>query len=165
MINPPACTNLQCNFSGGGSADPNVGDTFTYRWDFGYNNPTTGAPATSTSSAPAHTFPAAGTYTVTLTTTDGWGKAASVTRVRHGHGSASASASAPGCVARSHAERPFPVHTGRGRCALVRAGSQPAVTSSGTRSAKTTTFSSNLFVSESRPPQVIRRRPAWSMLP
>ena len=47
---------------------PELGDTFAYRWDFGYINPTTGLPATSTSSAPGHTFPAAGTYTVTLTT-------------------------------------------------------------------------------------------------
>jgi len=80
VINQPACSNLACNFSGVGSADPNVGDTFTYLWNFGYNNPTTGVPATSTSSAPAHTFPAAGAYTVTLTTTDGWRKANSVTR-------------------------------------------------------------------------------------
>ncbi len=33
------------------------------------------------------------------------------------------------------------------------------------RSAKTTTFSSNTLVRASSPPQVIRRRPAWSMLP
>ena len=73
VINPPACSGLVCNFSGIGSADSNVGDTFTYSWDFGDGT------ALSTSSAPAHTF-AAGTYTVRLTTTDGWGKAASVTR-------------------------------------------------------------------------------------
>jgi PKD repeat protein len=74
VINPPACSVLSCNISGVGSADPNVGDTFTYLWNFGDGT------ATSTSSAPAHAFPAAGTYTVTLTTTDGWGKAASITR-------------------------------------------------------------------------------------
>lgn len=74
VINPPACSVLSCNISGVGSADPNVGDTFTYLWNFGDGT------ATSTSSAPAHAFPAAGTYTVTLTTTDGWGKAASTTR-------------------------------------------------------------------------------------
>jgi PKD repeat protein len=74
VINPPACANLSCNFSGVGSADPNTGDTFTYLWNFGDGTPT------STSSAPAHTFPAAGTYTVTLTVTDGWGKANSTTR-------------------------------------------------------------------------------------
>ena len=74
MINPPVCSGLVCNLSGAGSADPNTGDTFTYRWDFGDGT------AVSTSQAPNHTFPAAGTYTVTLTTTDGWGKAASITR-------------------------------------------------------------------------------------
>ena len=74
VINPPACANLACNFSGVGSADPNTGDTFTYLWNFGDGTPT------STSSAPAHTFPAAGTHTVTLTVTDGWGKAKSTTR-------------------------------------------------------------------------------------
>jgi PKD repeat protein len=74
VINPPACANLSCNFSGVGSADPNTGDTFTYLWNFGDGTPT------STSSATSHTFPAAGTWTVTLTVTDGWGKAASTTR-------------------------------------------------------------------------------------
>jgi PKD repeat protein len=74
VINPPSCAGLSCNISGVGSADSNVGDTFTYLWNFGDGTPT------STSSAPAHTFPAGGTYTVTLTTTDGWGKAATVTR-------------------------------------------------------------------------------------
>jgi PKD repeat protein len=74
VINPPACAGLVCNWSGVGSADPNTGDTFTYRWDFGDGTPQ------STASAVSHTFPAAGTWTVTLTVTDGWGKAASVTR-------------------------------------------------------------------------------------
>ncbi|MEV4416634.1 PKD domain-containing protein [Catellatospora sp. NPDC049609] len=74
VINTPSCTLLVCNISGVGSADPNVGDTFTYRWDFGDGT------AQSTSSSMSHTFPAAGTYTVTLTVTDGWGKAASATR-------------------------------------------------------------------------------------
>ena len=72
--NPPACNGLACNFSGVGSADSNVGDTFTYLWDFGDTTPT------STSTSPSHTFPGAGTYTVTLTTTDGWGKSSTVTR-------------------------------------------------------------------------------------
>jgi large repetitive protein len=73
VINPPACSGLSCNFSGVGSADPNLGDTFTYTWDFKDGT------ATSTSTAPAHTFPAAGTYPVQLTVTDGWGKAQSTT--------------------------------------------------------------------------------------
>ena len=74
VLNAPSCLALSCNFSGVGSADPNVGDTFTYLWDFGDGT------ATSTSSAPTHAFPAGATYTVTLTTTDGWGRANSVTR-------------------------------------------------------------------------------------
>ncbi|BCJ71459.1 hypothetical protein CS0771_10030 [Catellatospora sp. IY07-71] len=74
VINTPSCTLLVCNISGVGSTDPNVGDTFTYRWDFGDGT------AQSTASSMSHTFPAAGTYTVTLTVTDGWGKAASTTR-------------------------------------------------------------------------------------
>jgi PKD repeat protein len=75
VINPPACSGLVCNISGVGSADSNVGDSFTYLWNFGDGT------ATSSSSAPSHTFTGPGTWTVTLTTTDGWGKAASVTRV------------------------------------------------------------------------------------
>jgi PKD repeat protein len=74
VLNAPSCLSLSCNFSGVGSADPNVGDTFTYLWNFGDLG------TTSTSSTPTHAFPAAGTYTVTLTTTDGWGRANSVTR-------------------------------------------------------------------------------------
>jgi PKD repeat protein len=75
VINPPACSGLVCNFSGVGSADSNVGDSFSYAWTFGND-----AVTTSDSSAPSRTFPQAGTYTVTLTTTDGWGKARSTTR-------------------------------------------------------------------------------------
>ena len=52
VLNPPSCNGLVCNFSGVGSADSNVGDTFTYLWDFADGT------ATSTSSAPSHTFPA-----------------------------------------------------------------------------------------------------------
>jgi PKD repeat protein len=62
-----------CNFSGVGSADSNVGDTFTYLWDFGDLT-------SSASTSPSKTFAAAGTYTVKLTTTDGWGKSSFVTR-------------------------------------------------------------------------------------
>jgi PKD repeat protein len=74
VLNPPACSGLVCNFSAVGSADPNVGDTISYAWDFGDKT------AGGTASAMAHTFPAAGTYTVTLSTTDGWGRRASATR-------------------------------------------------------------------------------------
>jgi len=66
LINPPSCSGLVCNISGVGSADPDVGDTFTYAWDFGDGT-------TSTASAVSHTFPAGGTYAVKLTVTDGWG--------------------------------------------------------------------------------------------
>ncbi|TDO47196.1 PKD repeat protein [Kribbella sp. VKM Ac-2527] len=73
VINAPTCTGLSCNISGS-ATDPNIGDTFTYLWDFGDGTPT------STTQANTHVFPAAGTYTVTLTATDGWGKANTVTR-------------------------------------------------------------------------------------
>ena len=73
VINPPSCALLVCNISGVGSADPNLGDTFTYLWNFGDGTPT------STASSMAHTFPLAGTYTVTLTVTDGWGDSALIT--------------------------------------------------------------------------------------
>jgi large repetitive protein len=75
VINPPSCSNLVCNFSGVGSTDNNVGDTFTYFWNFG-----DATVPTSTSSAMSRTFSAPGTYTLTLTTTDGWGKSTTVTR-------------------------------------------------------------------------------------
>ena len=73
VINQPSCAGLVCNISGVGSADPNLGDTFTYLWDFGDGT-------TSTASAMTHTFPSAGTYTLRLTVTDGWGKSANTTR-------------------------------------------------------------------------------------
>ncbi|MBC9733466.1 PKD domain-containing protein [Nocardioides marmotae] len=74
VFNVPACTNLSCNFSAGGSTDPNTGDTLTYRWSWGDGT------ADSTASSATHAFAAAGTYTVTLTVTDGWGKATTATR-------------------------------------------------------------------------------------
>ena len=74
VLNPPACTDLSCNFSAVGSSDPDTGDSISYRWTWGDGLPDT------TTSATTHAFPAAGTYTVTLTVTDGWGKATAVTR-------------------------------------------------------------------------------------
>lgn len=74
VLNPPACTDLSCNFSAVGSSDPDTGDSISYRWTWGDGLPDT------TASATTHAFPAAGTYTVTLTVTDGWGKATAVTR-------------------------------------------------------------------------------------
>jgi PKD repeat protein len=62
-----------CTISGVGSVDSNIGDTFTYLWNFGDNTPT------STLSANSHTYAVDGTYTVTLIVTDGWGKSASAT--------------------------------------------------------------------------------------
>ncbi|WP_207005961.1 PKD domain-containing protein [Nocardioides aromaticivorans] len=75
VLNAPACAGLSCNFSAVGSADPDPGDTITYRWDWGDATPA------STASSTSHTFPAAGTYTVSLTITDGWGAPATTTRV------------------------------------------------------------------------------------
>lgn len=74
VLNPPACSNLSCNFSAVGSADPDTGDTISYRWQWGDGT------ADSTSTSPAHTFPAAGTYPVRLIVTDGWGAATTTTR-------------------------------------------------------------------------------------
>ena len=68
VINPPSCSLLVCNFSSLGSADPNVGDTISRRWDFGDGG------GTSTATSLSRTFPVAGTYLVTLTVTDGWGR-------------------------------------------------------------------------------------------
>jgi PKD repeat protein len=72
--NPPSCVSLVCNFSAVGSADPNVGDTISYSWDFADGGPG------STSAAPSRTFPAPGTYTVVVTVTDGWGRSSTASR-------------------------------------------------------------------------------------
>ena len=74
VFNTPSCVGLQCNFSAIGTVDPNLGDTVSYRWNWGDGT------ADSTSTSPSKTFAAAGTYVVTLTTTDGWGKFAVITR-------------------------------------------------------------------------------------
>jgi PKD repeat protein len=75
VINAPSCSSLVCNISGVGTADPNVGDTFTYSWAYG-----DGTTTVVTTSSASHTFPVAGTYSVVLTATDGWGKVATATR-------------------------------------------------------------------------------------
>jgi PKD repeat protein len=67
-----SCTALTCGTSSAGTADPNLGDVFSYLWVWGDGT------ANSTTASPSHTYALQGTYTVTLTTTDGWGKAASV---------------------------------------------------------------------------------------
>ena len=72
----PVCQLLVCNFSSAGTADPNLGDTFSVLWTFGDLENT----STSTSTSPSRTFTAPGTYTVTLTATDGWGDTHVVTR-------------------------------------------------------------------------------------
>jgi PKD repeat protein len=69
VINAPSCLTRVCNFSAVGSADPDVGDTFTYLWNFGDGT-------TSTSTSPSKTFTSNQTFTVTLTVTDGWLNAA-----------------------------------------------------------------------------------------
>ena len=74
VINPPSCVKLTCNISAVGSFDPNPGDTFTYRWTFGFTTPSSG------SASLTRTFPAPGTYTLTLTVKDGWGKSTTVSR-------------------------------------------------------------------------------------
>ena len=74
FFNTPSCAGLQCNFSAIGTADPNVGDSVAYRWNWG------DASADSTSTSPSHTFPGSGTYVVTLTVTDGWGEFATLQR-------------------------------------------------------------------------------------
>jgi glucose/arabinose dehydrogenase len=59
---------LTVSFNGGGSSDPDAGDTLTYIWNFGDGSPTseTSSPTTS------HTY-AAGTYTAQLTVRDNRG--------------------------------------------------------------------------------------------
>ncbi len=74
VLNPPACSELSCNFSAVGSSDPDEGDSISYRWDWGDGSPVT------TSSSASHTFATSGTYTVALTVTDGWGAETTVTR-------------------------------------------------------------------------------------
>jgi PKD repeat protein len=69
------CVALVCGTSSSGTADPNLGDTIAYSWNFGDGT------ALSTSTSPSHTYAAQGTYTITLTTTDGWGNAASTSKV------------------------------------------------------------------------------------
>ncbi len=70
-----SCQGLTCSVSSAGTADPNIGDTIAYSWNWGDGT------ALSTGASPAaHVYAAAGSYTITLTTTDGWGKAASTTR-------------------------------------------------------------------------------------
>jgi PKD repeat protein len=61
---------LTVNFDGGGSSDPDAGDSVDYRWDFGDGAGATGATAT-------HTYPNVGNYDAVLTVTDSHG--ASVT--------------------------------------------------------------------------------------
>ena len=68
------CIALVCSTTSAGTADANLGDTFTNVWNWGDGT------TTSTGSSPSHTYATPGSYTVTLTTTDGWGKAASTTR-------------------------------------------------------------------------------------
>ncbi|MFK8023816.1 MAG: PKD domain-containing protein, partial [Ilumatobacter sp.] len=68
----PACTLLECDFSGADSSDPD-GDVLSYAWDFGDGTGGVGETVT-------HAFAAAGTYQVTLTVTDPFAASASVVR-------------------------------------------------------------------------------------
>jgi PKD repeat protein len=54
---------LDVEFTGSTSSDPDAGDTLTYAWDFGDGT-------TATTANPSHTFTTAGTYMVTLTVSD-----------------------------------------------------------------------------------------------
>ncbi|WP_282144204.1 PKD domain-containing protein [Cellulophaga baltica] len=54
---------LDVEFTGSNSSDPDAGDTLTYAWDFGDGT-------TATTANPSHTFTTAGTYMVTLTVSD-----------------------------------------------------------------------------------------------
>ncbi|MFV0460136.1 MAG: PKD domain-containing protein [Actinomycetales bacterium] len=74
VANPgvPSCTALACNVNATGSTDPNLGDSLSFRWDFGDGT-------SSTSSATSKAYSTAGTYTMTLTVTDGWGKSSTAT--------------------------------------------------------------------------------------
>jgi PKD repeat protein len=99
VISAPVCTARTCNFSSAGSSDPNTGDTFSRRWDFGDGT-------TSTSTSPSKTYAADGIYTVTLTVTDGWGDVATTTRTvtiaePAGNLPPTAVIGAPVCVGRS----------------------------------------------------------------
>jgi PKD repeat protein len=63
---PVSCTQLTCDFDGGGSTDPE-GESLTYSWSWGDGTPV-GSGAT-----PSHTYTSGGSKTVTLTVTDARG--------------------------------------------------------------------------------------------
>ncbi|HEY3834026.1 MAG TPA: PKD domain-containing protein [Acidimicrobiia bacterium] len=70
-----SCTQLACNFNGGGSSDPNSGGSITsYSWDFGDGSPT------ASGSTASHSYSAANSYTVTLTVTDSEGDTAATSQ-------------------------------------------------------------------------------------
>lgn len=60
---------LTVQFSSAGSADPDPGDTISYRWTFGDG-------ATSTAANPSHVYTSNGNYTAQLTVTDNTGRSA-----------------------------------------------------------------------------------------
>ena len=60
---------LTVQLDGGGSADPDVGDTLTYIWDFGDGTPATETTAATTS----HVYATVGSYTASLTVRDNHG--------------------------------------------------------------------------------------------
>ena len=65
IVDPPSCTNLNCDFVGSGSNDSD-GTISSYAWDFGDGN---GSSAVD----PSHSYAADGTYNVSLTVTDDGG--------------------------------------------------------------------------------------------
>ena len=60
---------LTVSFDGGGSSDPDAGDTLTYIWDFGDGTPSTEASSPTTS----HTYLTPGSYTASLRVRDNHG--------------------------------------------------------------------------------------------
>lgn len=71
-IGVPDCTDLDCEFDGSGSADPD-GTVASYAWTFGDGG-------TGTDAQPEHSYTVAGDYTVTLTVTDNRGGVATASR-------------------------------------------------------------------------------------
>jgi PKD repeat protein len=60
---------LTVSFDGSGSSDPDLGDTLTYRWDFGDGS----TPIETTNATATHEYSTAGTFAATLSVRDNQG--------------------------------------------------------------------------------------------